>query len=114
MRRAALLAVDGGGSKTDVALLRRDGTVLGAARVSGDVDGRTWATWGHLEDAQLVRVHAAIAAVAAPAGVDPGPRALPGIGSFEDQLKLFLVEVGVDGVFTDFTDRTVAYLRARK
>jgi glycerophosphoryl diester phosphodiesterase len=39
---------------------------------------------------------------------------LPGIGSFEDQLKLFLVEVGVDGVFTDFTDRTVAFLRARK
>lgn len=32
-RRAALLAVDGGGSKIDAALLRRDGTVLGAARI---------------------------------------------------------------------------------
>lgn len=32
-RRAALLAVDGGGSKIDAALLRRDGTVLGASRV---------------------------------------------------------------------------------
>ena len=60
MRRAALLAVDGGGSKTDVALLRRDGTVLGAARVAGEIGDRTWATWGHLEDAELVRVHAAI------------------------------------------------------
>lgn len=32
-RRAALLAVDGGGSKIDAALLRRDGTILGAARI---------------------------------------------------------------------------------
>lgn len=32
-RRAALLAVDGGGSKIDAALLRKDGTVLGAARM---------------------------------------------------------------------------------
>jgi N-acetylglucosamine kinase-like BadF-type ATPase len=32
-RRPALLAVDGGGSKIDAALLRRDGAVLGAARV---------------------------------------------------------------------------------
>ena len=32
-RRAALLAVDGGGSKIDAVLLRRDGTVLGASRV---------------------------------------------------------------------------------
>ncbi len=32
-RRPALLAVDGGGSKIDAALLRKDGTVLGAARV---------------------------------------------------------------------------------
>ena len=53
MRRAALLAVDGGGSKTDVALLKRDGTVLGAARVSGQLDGFTWATWGHIEDKMI-------------------------------------------------------------
>ena len=33
-RRPRMLAVDGGGSKIDAALLRRDGTVLGAARVA--------------------------------------------------------------------------------
>ena len=32
-RHPALLAVDGGGSKIDAALLRRDGTLLGAARI---------------------------------------------------------------------------------
>ena len=32
-RHPALLAVDGGGSKIDAALLRRDGTVLGASRI---------------------------------------------------------------------------------
>lgn len=32
-RRAALLAVDGGGSKIDAALLRKDGTIMGAARI---------------------------------------------------------------------------------
>ena len=32
-RRPQLLAVDGGGSKIDAALLRRDGTVIGAARI---------------------------------------------------------------------------------
>jgi N-acetylglucosamine kinase-like BadF-type ATPase len=31
-RRAGVLAVDGGGSKIDAALIRKDGTVLGAAR----------------------------------------------------------------------------------
>ena len=39
-RRPALLAVDAGGSKIDAALLRRDGSVLGAARlVSPDLAG---------------------------------------------------------------------------
>jgi len=33
-RRAAILAVDGGGSKIDAALLRADGTVLGASRIA--------------------------------------------------------------------------------
>lgn len=32
-RRAAILAVDGGGSKIDASLLRKDGTLLGAARI---------------------------------------------------------------------------------
>jgi N-acetylglucosamine kinase-like BadF-type ATPase len=36
-RRPAILAVDGGGSKMDAVLLRRDGTVLGAGRIpTGD------------------------------------------------------------------------------
>jgi N-acetylglucosamine kinase-like BadF-type ATPase len=33
VRPPAVLAIDGGGSKVDAALLRRDGTVLGAARI---------------------------------------------------------------------------------
>jgi N-acetylglucosamine kinase-like BadF-type ATPase len=82
VKRAALLAVDGGGSKTDVALLRRDGTVLGAARVSGEVDGRTRATWGHILDAQLLRVHAAIDQAAKRAGIDPDRGPIADVGSF--------------------------------
>jgi N-acetylglucosamine kinase-like BadF-type ATPase len=35
MKRAAVLAVDGGGSKTDVALLGRDGRLLAAVRAGG-------------------------------------------------------------------------------
>ncbi len=35
----------------------------------------------------------------------------PGIGSFEDLLRLFLFRIGVDGVFTDHPDRAVAVLR---
>ncbi len=31
--------------------------------------------------------------------------------SFEHMLELFYVNAEVDGVFTDFTDRAVAYLR---
>lgn len=82
MRRAALLAVDGGGSKTDVALLKRDGTVLGAAHVSGQVDGRTWATWGHILDAQRLRVHAGIDEAARRAGLDPDQGPIADVGAF--------------------------------
>ncbi len=40
MKRPALLAVDAGGSKVDAALLQRDGSVLGMARITGrDHDG---------------------------------------------------------------------------
>ena len=79
MRRASVLAVDGGGSKTDVALLRRDGSVLGAARVAGtDREG----TWSHVEEAQLVPIHAAIAEAAGRAGFDPDRRPLADVGSF--------------------------------
>jgi glycerophosphoryl diester phosphodiesterase len=33
--------------------------------------------------------------------------------SLEEALRIFLVDAGVDGVFTDFPDRAVAFLRAR-
>ena len=33
--------------------------------------------------------------------------------SLEDALRIFLIEAGVDGVFTDFPDRAVAFLRGR-
>ena len=36
----------------------------------------------------------------------------PGIASFEDLLRMFLVDVGVDGLFTDHPDRAVAFLSA--
>lgn len=34
-------------------------------------------------------------------------------GSFEQLLEIFLFEAGVDGVFTDFPDRAVEFLRSR-
>jgi N-acetylglucosamine kinase-like BadF-type ATPase len=77
-----VLAVDGGGSKTDVALLRKDGSILGAARVAGaNWDGRTRST-GHLEDAELVPIDAAIAEAATRAGFEPDRRPLADVGSF--------------------------------
>ena len=40
-RRPAILAVDGGGSKIDAVLVRRDGTVLGAARIAAGEFGES-------------------------------------------------------------------------
>jgi glycerophosphoryl diester phosphodiesterase len=37
----------------------------------------------------------------------------PGMATLEDLLRLALVDIGVDGVFTDHTDRAVAFLRKR-
>jgi N-acetylglucosamine kinase-like BadF-type ATPase len=66
----AILAVDGGGSKVDVAILRRDGTVLGASRVRlGDLDGRTWLTAPHMEERHLAPVGIAIRQAASQAGI---------------------------------------------
>lgn len=36
----------------------------------------------------------------------------PGIDNFEDLLRLFLFQIGVDGVFTDHPDRAVAVLKS--
>ncbi|MEP6972600.1 MAG: BadF/BadG/BcrA/BcrD ATPase family protein [Actinomycetota bacterium] len=81
-RRPAILAIDGGGSKVDVAILRRDGTVLGAARVRlGDLDGRTWQVMPHVDEHHLMPVGFAINEAARRAGVDPkrGPIADLGV-----------------------------------
>jgi N-acetylglucosamine kinase-like BadF-type ATPase len=77
VRRAAVLAVDSGGSKTDVALLRKDGTVLGAARVAGD-----HREWLPSESSDLVAISKAIDRAAGRAGFDNGRRPLADVGSF--------------------------------
>ena len=82
-RRPAILAVDAGGSKSDVALLRRDGTVLGAARVhGGELDGRTWLMQQHIEERHLVPVGVAIQEAARQAGLDPGSLPVADLGVF--------------------------------
>jgi N-acetylglucosamine kinase-like BadF-type ATPase len=59
------LAIDGGGSKIDVALLRRDGTLLGATRLSLANHSGTGT------EANLLQVVDAVQAVALNAGLDP-------------------------------------------
>lgn len=68
-RPAALLAVDGGGSKIDAALLRRDGTVLGTARV------RTRDFSENGGDDHMRQVLDAVALACRDAGRDDGPPA---------------------------------------
>jgi N-acetylglucosamine kinase-like BadF-type ATPase len=77
VKRPAVLAVDSGGSKTDVALLRTDGSVLGAARVAGD-----HRQWLPSESSDLVAISNAIDEAARRAGVDPDLRPLADVGSF--------------------------------
>lgn len=82
-RRPAIVAVDGGGSKVDVALLRRDGTVLGASRVRlGDLDGRTWFVMPHIAEEHLMPVGMAIDEAARQAGVDPDRGPIADLGVF--------------------------------
>jgi N-acetylglucosamine kinase-like BadF-type ATPase len=76
VRRPAILAVDGGGSKVDAALLRRDGSVVGAARVdAGDY---------HLtgDEAFLDQLGRAIDAACHDAGFDPARRPVAERGVF--------------------------------
>ncbi len=63
--RAAILAVDGGGSKTDAALLRKDGTILGAART------RTRELEGNGDDARMSGVMDAVIDACRDGGIDP-------------------------------------------
>jgi N-acetylglucosamine kinase-like BadF-type ATPase len=76
VRRAAILAVDGGGSKIDAALVGRDGSVLGAARLtSSDHDG----TGGF---SHLGLVGEAIAAAREDAGLSDGAGAVAELGVY--------------------------------
>ncbi|MGH2596755.1 MAG: N-acetylglucosamine kinase [Actinomycetota bacterium] len=82
-RRPAILAVDAGGSKTDVALLRRDGTVLGASRVRGGwLDDRTWLMQQHIEERHLLPVGVAIQEAARKAGIDADGVPVADLGVF--------------------------------
>ena len=64
-RLPAILAIDGGGSKIDAALLRRDGTLLGAARVRSE----DWAISG--DNLHMGKVVEAAQAASLDAGLDP-------------------------------------------
>ncbi|MEP6758329.1 MAG: BadF/BadG/BcrA/BcrD ATPase family protein [Actinomycetota bacterium] len=76
MRRPALLAVDGGGSKFDAAFLRRDGTVLGAQRVAARDYERTG------DHAFLAQIEDGIRAASEDAGLDPDRRPVAELGVF--------------------------------
>src|SRR5205807_6571823 len=78
VKRAAVLAVDGGGSKVDAVLIRRDGMVLGAARIatgaaSDGVPG---------EDDHMRPILEATRAAAGLAGRDPAAGPLADLGVF--------------------------------
>ena len=75
-RRPALLAVDAGGSKIDAALLRRDGTVLGAARLTSPDRGGT-GTDGH-----MLGIVDAINAACLDAGTVPTRRPVADLGIY--------------------------------
>jgi len=82
-RRRAILAVDGGGSKVDVALIRPDGEVLGATRVRlGDLDRSTWYVQPQIEERHLMPVGGAIDEVARQAGLEPDGEPVADIGVF--------------------------------
>ena len=72
----------------------------------------SWKSDGRPEATSLVRdAHAA--------GLEVHPYTFradalpPGVASFEELLRVALFDVGVDGIFTDFPDRAVAFLRKR-
>ena len=74
-RLPAVLAVDGGGSKIDAALLRRDGTVIGAGRVVVDHDRNA-------DEPHLQRIIAGVSAACRDAGLDPDRRPVADVGAF--------------------------------
>lgn len=75
-RRPAILAVDGGGSKTDAVLLRRDGTIVGAARTpTGDFDV-------HGGDDHMAQIMDAVTAACADAGLDAHRSPIADVGVY--------------------------------
>lgn len=75
MRRPAVLAVDGGGSKVDAALLGRDGTVIAAVRVPNVNDGAD--PFGYLDGVAF-----GVREVVREAGRDPETRPVAPLGVF--------------------------------
>jgi N-acetylglucosamine kinase-like BadF-type ATPase len=73
---APLLAVDGGGSKVDAAIVRRDGSILTAVRYSSR-EGN-----GSVHGDYLDGVIEAISRAAAALGRDPGDRPIAGLGVY--------------------------------
>jgi len=82
-RRAAVLAVDGGGSKVDAALVGKDGTLLGAARWNGSTY-RGMFDWHAATPTTLVMegVGLAVAAACADAGIHQDGESLADVGMF--------------------------------
>jgi N-acetylglucosamine kinase-like BadF-type ATPase len=76
MSRPAILAVDAGGSKIDAVFVRRDGSLLGAARILG---GHHDGTGG---EAHLELVVAAVEAAWRRARLGDGPRPLADLGVY--------------------------------
>lgn len=74
--RPAILAVDGGASKIDVALLTRGGDVLGAARHPA------YANFGLDHQPPLDALDAAIRRACVDGGLDPDARPVAGVGVF--------------------------------
>ena len=75
MSRPAVLAVDGGGSKIDVVLVARDGSVVGGARVRPpEGNGRDPSHSGPVMEA--------VDAALLDAGIDPGPGPVAKVGVF--------------------------------
>jgi N-acetylglucosamine kinase-like BadF-type ATPase len=110
--RAAVLAIDGGNSKTDVALVAADGTLLASGRGPGSPDFPTPET--------ITAIGATIAAAARAAGLPPGWPAADAVVACmanadlpeeEEQLTMLLAEQGW-GVSTTVANDTFAVLRA--
>jgi N-acetylglucosamine kinase-like BadF-type ATPase len=75
-RRPAILAVDGGGSKVDAALLRRDGTLLGASRIRTE----EWTRSG--DNLHMGKLAEAAEAACRDAGLDPARRPVAELGIY--------------------------------